>query len=678
MSELSREATRPAPEEALDYYRACLLTRPDASTLNEELDAAVEMARMMPDRTTAGRLAAICAACLGRLGRTQQAHDLVDRHITEHNRDSTVFRELAYIRAVVMMMENRVAEAIEILERLLTSATSSEADDLLRSRILNVLGGLYGDQGRIEDGMRILEENIVLRERLADPVALAVAYYNYGEAWKRLDDHETAYDYLRRAYVIERAYGQNLQAVTSAGSLAVIAAKRNDVSEALRLADEGVDLAMATGIDHQIVSALLFKAEVLSTTGDAAASERALLDALARTEGKSLDDLRFHALADLAEHARCNGKLERAREALQQARDLAIDDSNDYLHQRLALTEARLCADEGRIDDLWQIAEALMTRLAETQSVPAMLELIEMLSRSCLGMQDAAHHSIALVKAVTLTREADENRTRRRLTAANIRFRSERRQHEVEVERLRNVELAEAMDRLRSANESLQRLTSDQTDIMNLVAHDLRSPLSSIRELLHQSPAAISADDLQQATTVVDHMLSTVNTLLAAQRSTAASTELVNVTYLARQAVDRQRAVAQRKHHVVRLNLDEQLWCNTDVSLVSSILDNLIGNALKHTPQSGFITVGAQHKQGQILVSVSDTGPGIPETVRHRLFEPYGTLATEPAPDSLGLGLYLSKRLAERLGGSVTYATGPHGVGSTFTLALPAHIPQHA
>lgn len=677
MTESMKQAGRPSSEESLDYYRACLLTRPDASTLNEELDTAIVAASTMADRTTAGRLAAICAACLGRLGRTSQAHDIINRHADEHRRDSPVYRELAYIRAVVMMMENRVAEAIEVLENLLESASTSEADDLLRSRILNVLGGLYGDQGRVEDGMRILEENIVLRERLADPVALAVAYYNYGEAWKRLDDHETAYEYLRRAYVIERAYGQTLQAVSSAGSLAVIAAKRDDVTEALRLADEGVDLAIGTGIDHQIVSALLFKAEVLSAVGDSIVAERVLVDALERTDGKSLDDLRFHALADLAEHARRNGNIERARAALQQAHALATDDSNDYLHQRLALTEVRLCADEGRTDDMWRIAEALLPRLAETQSVPAMLELIEMLSHSCLGSQDQAHHSVILSKAVTLTRDADERRTRRRLTAANIRFRSERRQHEVEVERLRNVELAEAMERLRSANESLRQLTTDQTDMMNLVAHDLRSPLSSIRELLRQSPDAISADDLQQATSIVDHTLSTVNTLLSAHRQAIATTELVNVTYLARQAVERQRAVAQRRHHVVRLNLDEQLWCNTDVSLVSSILDNLIGNALKHTQQSGFITVNAQHKNDMILVSVSDTGPGIPEAVRHRLFEAYSTMAKEHVADSLGLGLYLSKRLANRLGGTISYSTGPHGVGSTFTLTLPAHVEQH-
>jgi signal transduction histidine kinase len=658
-------------DDLLAHTRTVLLVRPDASTLDAELARAMALMSSTTNRTLAASLATVVAACLGRLGRTKEAHSIISKHLAEHDASTAAHRELLYIRSVVLMMENDVAQAITILEQLLATASSGSADDIIRSRALNVLGGLYGDQGRVEDAMRMLEENIVLREKLADPVGLAVAYYNYGEAWKRLDDHETAYDYLRRAYVIERAYGQNLQAVSSAGSLAVLAAKRGDESEALALASEGIDMALATGIDHQIVSAMLFKYEALSILGQKEASKVLLENALERTNGKNLDDLRFNALIDLAEFARQDGNVALARSILNEGRSLLHDKSNDYYDQRMELANARLFADEKNDNDLWNTALALMPRLAETQSVPAMMDLVELLTQS-LGRNTTHPDRVdALASAVNTMRQADENRTARRLSAANIRFRAERRQHEVEVERLRNVELAGAMDRLRSAHESLKMMASDQNDTLHLVAHDLRSPLSAVRSVLQQGPHNISDQDVQQAVGLIDHMLFTLNALLSSDRRKAPSTELVNITYIARKAVERQRTLAIRRNHVIQFHFDEQIWCNTDLGMVSSILDNLIGNALKHTPQAGFITVTAQTLGNRIHITVSDTGPGIPPTLHNRLFTEYGTASASVSQESLGLGLYLSRRLAERLGGTIEYSAGPHGVGSSFTLVLP-------
>jgi signal transduction histidine kinase len=657
-------------DDILEHFRTTLLTRPDATTLLENLDAASSLMDSLTNRATAARLAAIVAACQARRGNTEIAHTVINLHIDEHDSSTPQHRELLYMRAVVLMMENRVSESIAILEQLLASSSPSESDDLLRSRILNVLGGLYGDQGRTEDAMRIHEENIILRERLADPVALAVAYYNYGEAWKRLDDHETAYEYLRRAYVIERAYGQTLQAVSSAGSLAVIAAKRGDTSEALTLAAEGVDLAMTTGIEHQIVSALLFQSETYSILGRPAEAKEVLLDALKRTNDCKLDDLRFHALVSLAELAREESNSKQAAEALAEAATLHTDESNDYLDQRLAITNIHLCYDERDFDRLWSLAESLLPRLAETQNVPAMLEIVALLVQSLDSINAAVTRQATLQQMIEVIRRADERRTRRRLTTANIRFRSERRQHELEVERLRNVKLAQAMERLRSAHEDQQRMMMEQSDILRLIAHDLREPLASIRDVLAQSEDTWTERNREHTRSMIDHALQSVNALLSSQHRISPSTDLVNITYLARTAVDRHRSAAERRSHIVQVQFDEQIWCNTDVALVSSILDNLIGNAIKHTPPSGFITVSTQALGNRITIAVSDTGPGIPESVRNRLFTEYGNSPSPSQSTSLGLGLYLSKRLAERLGGTIEYSVGPHGIGSTFSLVL--------
>jgi len=659
-------------ESTLEHFRNVLLSRPQADRLRTNLLDAESKLDSFTDAHFAQRLAAIVAACYGRLGETSKAHSIVSRYLLEANPHSSSYNELRYIRAVIFMMENRTAEAVELLEEILASLTSDAEADILRSRVLNVLGGLYGDQGHIDDSIRVLEENVILRERLGEPAALAVAYYNYGEAWKRLEDHDSAYEYLQRAYNIERAYSLNLQSVSSAGSLAVLAAKRGEEAQARAYANESVALANESGIDHQIVSATMFRAEALAALGYVAEAESDLRLAVELTQGKQLDDLRIHALAQLAEITCSNGNLDEAYALLTDAFALVVDQTNSYNTQRLQLVSIRLAAARNHVDTMWEVAQEVMPSLAEVRNVTAMLEVLDYLSEQ-IEMQPAGSIRLSLLQEwIRLISKADADRTRFRLSIANLRFARERRQHETDVERVRNVELAQAMDRLQQANATLQQLASDQRDILRLVAHDLRSPLSALRELIGHVDADKTSGATDEALVIVDQVLSKVRVLLEADRSGIAAVELVNLTYIVRRSAERQQGVALRRGITLRLRLEEQVWCDTDVGIVSSIIDNLVSNALKFTPHGGEVAIAVKQYSQDIAITVSDTGQGVPEDLHDVLFTQYGrTHDTSEPIASTGLGLYLSKRMAERLGGTISYQPGALGVGSVFTLTLP-------
>ena len=104
------------------------------------------------------------------------------------------------------------------------------------------------------------------------------------------------------------------------------------------------------------------------------------------------------------------------------------------------------------------------------------------------------------------------------------------------------------------------------------------------------------------------------------------------------------------------------------------VLSNLVGNALKFTPEGGRVTIDARRVEGEVWISVADTGPGIPPEDLPRIFDPYWQ-ARRTARLGAGLGLTIAKGIVEAHGGRIWVESRP-GAGSTFTFALPITGPE--
>ncbi|MCW7754002.1 hybrid sensor histidine kinase/response regulator [Desulfobotulus sp. H1] len=112
----------------------------------------------------------------------------------------------------------------------------------------------------------------------------------------------------------------------------------------------------------------------------------------------------------------------------------------------------------------------------------------------------------------------------------------------------------------------------------------------------------------------------------------------------------------------------------TDPHRLRQILINLVENAIQAMPKGGGITLSAtSEEEGLVFIKVKDTGPGIPETVKKRIFDPFYT--TKPQGKGTGLGLYLCRDLARQLGGDLVVVSRT-GEGACFTLTLPRAMPN--
>jgi len=121
----------------------------------------------------------------------------------------------------------------------------------------------------------------------------------------------------------------------------------------------------------------------------------------------------------------------------------------------------------------------------------------------------------------------------------------------------------------------------------------------------------------------------------------------------------------------------QSVWVDADPTRLEQIIGNLLGNAIKFTPEGGTITVSVAREGDEALLRVADTGMGMRPELTARVFEPFvqGERPLDRSQGGLGIGLTLVRRLAELHGGTALAASGGPGRGSVFTVRLPAIEP---
>jgi len=238
--------------------------------------------------------------------------------------------------------------------------------------------------------------------------------------------------------------------------------------------------------------------------------------------------------------------------------------------------------------------------------------------------------------------------------------------------------VAHAVSRLRSLDE-LERLVEEKTGelldaermvtagrVAAMVVHDLRNPISSIRNALFLMDLVPdkSGEAREIIGEAIDRTLEMLDELRDRTRDTPVNIETVDLRELLVKAVE-EKNIPDKVAVVTDLGegLEEAML---DPLMIRRVLDNLIGNAIDAMPVRGTLTVKAELAGDEISISVSDTGAGIPEEERGNLFKPFHTTK----PSGMGLGLAYCKRAAEAHGGSISFESRV-GEGSTFRLNLP-------
>ncbi|HZQ37857.1 MAG TPA: HAMP domain-containing sensor histidine kinase, partial [Dehalococcoidia bacterium] len=212
---------------------------------------------------------------------------------------------------------------------------------------------------------------------------------------------------------------------------------------------------------------------------------------------------------------------------------------------------------------------------------------------------------------------------------------------------------------------------------------ELRTPLTSLRgyldvtrrRLQRQAPAESVAAGLEVASRQVGRLTRLVDELLDASRLTRGQFVIeprsLDLLPFVRGVVEADRLAAQTSHDVLISADVAELWGSADADRLEQVLLNLLSNARKYSPAERPIEVTVAEEAGMAVISVRDSGVGIPEVDQPRIFEPfYRASNVDRGLTGFGLGLYVAREIVRAHGGSLGVRSQP-GAGATFTLTLP-------
>lgn len=245
-------------------------------------------------------------------------------------------------------------------------------------------------------------------------------------------------------------------------------------------------------------------------------------------------------------------------------------------------------------------------------------------------------------------------------------------------------ELEEALSQVVKTKEELEILNDEKSKLFSIIAHDLRSPLTSLLtlgEMIDMMGDSMSQEELLEYITNMSGNVKTVHSLLenllewARIQMDQIAFEPCNLDLheLAARTAELLGPVGAQKSVTVRNEVPEQLQGFGDLNMIDTVIRNLTNNSVKFTPEGGSVTISATSDDTMDTISIRDTGVGIPADRLSTLFvlDKGATTHGTKGEKGSGLGLILCRDMVEKNGGEI-WAESVEGDGSTFFFTLPA------
>jgi signal transduction histidine kinase len=244
----------------------------------------------------------------------------------------------------------------------------------------------------------------------------------------------------------------------------------------------------------------------------------------------------------------------------------------------------------------------------------------------------------------------------------------------------------ERFTNLTDENERMAEIMQLRQETIHFIVHDLRDPIGLARSalgMIEMAPGYDAESDIgrfvMMAAGGLQRMLNLVDSLLDVEQLTegesALELEQVDMVALQESVIEKQQPIATS----LQVELVSQVSPTTSLShiradreRVERVIANLIDNALKFTPPAGQVTVSLEQVGDVMEVAINDTGPGIPEDRRERVFERFVKDEEGSKAKGFGLGLSFCRSAVEAHGGTIHAEEGEGGIGTKFVFTLPA------
>lgn len=247
----------------------------------------------------------------------------------------------------------------------------------------------------------------------------------------------------------------------------------------------------------------------------------------------------------------------------------------------------------------------------------------------------------------------------------------------------------EAEDRVRKAKEDAERANNAKSNFLSSMSHELRTPLNAIMGF---SQLSINSDDIspqqkehaQQVHNAGEHLLDLINDVLDLAQIEAGKVSLViepvSPHRIVQECLSLLSSLARERsiQFFCHAGAYEDDYVLADSKRLKQSVLNLMSNAVKYNVEGGEVVVALSREMGELVISVEDTGSGIPEKRVGELFQPFNRLGAEHSSvDGSGIGLVITKELIEKMNGKIEYCS-ESAEGACFKVYLPMADIHHA
>lgn len=520
----------------------------------------------------------------------------------------------------------------------------------------------------------------------------STAWINIGGIYAEWGDYHRSLECKLQSLKLARESGHKRNEATCLGNLASTYYKLRDIDRALEYCYEQRALCEKHGdIDGYIHALTMLGIIHFHALYDIERAEALFLQCIQESQEGMYEGSRIMALENLGDIYMRSERFEKAEEVLQEAVHITQRIGDKRLQVSPLIIMGRLYAHKGDYTlALQYLAEA--QELAEETSRKEQLHAVHSeyaACYKCMGNYAKAleHHELFH----SIKEEIFDEELQKQVSNLTVLHDVEKAQSakelaekEREITHLKNVELSSVLAQVQALNERLERLNKEKNDVIGVVAHDLKSPLSGMRmvaSLVKSHHTRMPGDEVEQQLEGIeqtaDRMLTIVNNLLDVHAIEAgeqySTQEAVDVMATLVLLVDEYRERALGKAigiSIAEPNGSATALCSREGLL--QIVENLLSNAVKFSPQGKSIQVRVYVEGGSVRIEIADEGPGISKKEQALLFKKFSRLTARPTAEesSTGLGLWIVRQVVESMHGRV-WCESKLRKGARFIVELP-------
>jgi signal transduction histidine kinase len=541
----------------------------------------------------------------------------------------------------------------------------------------NNIGRLLSDQGIHARALEYFFKAQKIFEAVKDTSGLAYVHQSIGRIHNSQRDYKSAEDNFYKAYILRLAIGNTRDIMAALVLLGTLHQDANQIDKSLvylekadsagQVINDRINLAEIKILQarNYLSKGMLDRAQALSSEGLTVISGqnamRTLPDALLirgqvlEAQSKLKDARTLYARAlELSNQIKELDVILRAHYLLWKLSEKLGNRNESILHynQYLVIQDSLKDLEVTRNLERFQFEIEIQKRELENQLSKARAEAIIETAR----LQNII---LSLVSVFTLT--------------------------VIVIMWINNKKKQVANKKLLEQNSKLEELNHEKDTLMNIVAHDLKSPLHRISGLTHLLEKDNPSESSRQYIEIIKKTTKSGLTLIADLLDLNAVTESklkpvfheVNLQTIIDGQIENYKETAAAKNISIKKLFNEETVVATDAEFITRIIDNLLSNSIKFSHPNSMVSINCGIKGSEFFISVKDTGPGFSEKDKGQMFQKFKRLSAQPTAreSSNGLGLALIKNLVEKLSGKIQLVSEPRQ-GSEFMIILPLH-PVH-